>query len=517
MRRFRFAIGLVVVIALGLVGTRLLNPLPPLEGRVPSAAYTDTTETVLGRAIAPFAEAHPGDSGVLPLPSGRDAFAARMLFARAAERSIDVQYYIWEDDLSGTLLYEALHRAADRGVRVRLLLDDNRTAGHDSLLAGLDAHPSIEVRLFNPFKHRRWRVLDYVFDFSRINRRMHNKTFTVDNQVTIIGGRNVGDEYFGANQEAVMYDLDVLAIGPIVNDVSQDFDRYWASPSSYPASVMLAGVEPLPLTELHDESERIERAATAQAYVEAIMKEPSVQGLLEGDLRLYWARTHLVSDDPNKVFDEANSDDFLWVQVRSLLDDPVSEMLLISPYVVPHVQGMEFLTSVAEGGAAVKVLTNSLEATDVAAVHAGYAKWRKDLLESGVRLYELKRNSSTPVTTSGGSLGSTASTLHAKSFAVDRARVFIGSFNFDPRSANLNTEIGFVIESPELASAMSDLFIRDIPRYTYEVRLRRDGRGLEWIERRNGEEIIHETEPGSTYARRAIVAILSLLPIDWLL
>ena len=507
-----------VVFAITLASTSIACArLPDLGDRIESEHFLDTADTRLGLATQTLIRQHPGESGVLPLASGRAAFAARAMLADVAERSIDVQYYIWEDDLSGTLLYEALHRAADRGVRVRLLLDDNRTAGHDSLLAGLDAHPSIEVRLFNPFKHRRWRVLDYVFDFTRINRRMHNKTFTVDNQVTIIGGRNVGDEYFGANQEAAMYDLDVLAIGPIVSDVSKDFDRYWASQSSYPASVMLAGVEPLPLTELHDESERIERAAVAQAYMEAIMKEPSVQGLLEGDLQLSWAKTHLVSDDPTKVFDEANSDDLLWTQVRGFLDDPASEMLLISPYVVPHVQGMEFLTSVAESGATVKVLTNSLEATDVAAVHAGYAKWRKDLLESGVRLYELKRNSSTPVTTSGGSLGSTAATLHAKSFAVDRTRVFIGSFNFDPRSANLNTEIGFVIESPELASTISNLFIRDIPSYAYEVRLRQNGAGLEWIERRDGEEIVHETEPGSTYVRRAIVSFLSLLPIDWLL
>lgn len=507
---------LVAIVALTSL-TVACGRLPELDRRIESQRFLDTADTVLGRATEALVRDHPEQSGVLPLASGREAFAARAMLAHVAERSIDVQYYLWENDLSGTLLYEALHRAADRGVRVRLLLDDNRTAGQDSLLAGLDAHPSIEVRLFNPFKHRHWRVLDYVFDFTRINRRMHNKTFTVDNQVTIIGGRNIGDEYFGANQEAVMYDLDVLAIGPVVNEVSEDFDRYWASEASYPASVMLEGINVQPLAELHQESERIEGADAARAYMDAISKEPFVEGLLEGDLRLSWARTHLVSDDPAKVFDQADDNDLVWPQVRRLLGDPAVEMQLISPYVVPHVHGMEFLTSIAASGATVEVLTNSLEATDVAAVHAGYAKWRKDLLDSGVRLYELKRDSATPVTTSGGALGSTASTLHAKSFAVDRSRVFVGSFNFDPRSANLNTEIGIVIESPELATAMSESFAGAIPYRSYEVRLGDGGDELIWIELRDGEEIIHDVEPGSTYIRRAIVSFLSLLPIDWML
>lgn len=203
--------------------------LPPLDARTPSRAFTDTADTSLGRAIAPMVEAHPGKSGIVALTDDLDAFAVRVLLAQAAERSLDVQYYIWQQDLSGTLLLEALHRAADRGVRVRLLLDDNNTRGLDKLLAALDAHPNIEVRLFNPFLHRRWRALGYLSDFARLNRRMHNKSFTADGQVTIIGGRNIGDEYFGAG-DFLFADLDVLAIGPVAADVAQDFDRYWNSP-----------------------------------------------------------------------------------------------------------------------------------------------------------------------------------------------------------------------------------------------------------------------------------------------
>ena len=202
----------------------------------------DTSDSPLGKAALPMVQAHPGKSGVFALADGRDAFAARVLLADASECSLDVQYYIWNGDKTGTLLFEALRRAADRGVRVRLLLDDNNIAGLDTVLAALNSHPNIEVRLFNPFMHRRWRVLSFLTDFRRLNRRMHNKSFIVDRQACIIGGRNVGDEYFDAGQGLSFVDLDVLAIGTVVEDVSVDFERYWTSESSYPAERVLARV-----------------------------------------------------------------------------------------------------------------------------------------------------------------------------------------------------------------------------------------------------------------------------------
>ena len=223
----------------------------------------DTGTTRLARVIRPLAQAHPDKSGVVPLADGHDAFAARALLADAAERTLDVQYYIWHNDLSGTLLLGALHRAAERGVRVRLLLDDNNTRGLDVLLATLAAHPNIEVRLFNPFKLRRWRALNFLTDFGRLNRRMHNKSFTADNHATIIGGRNVGDEYFGAAQAVLFVDLDVLAIGPIVNEVSHDFDQYWASKSSYPAERVLPKVSPTAISSVAAAASRVERDAAA--------------------------------------------------------------------------------------------------------------------------------------------------------------------------------------------------------------------------------------------------------------
>ena len=518
MRRFRFAIGLVVVIALGLVGTRLLNPLPPLEGRVPSAAYTDTTETVLGRAIAPFAEAHPGDSGVLPLPSGRDAFAARMLFARAAERSIDVQYYIWRRDLTGMLLFEELRRAADRGVRVRILLDDNNTSGLDDVLSALDAHPQIEVRLFNPFVIRGIRWLGYATDFPRLNRRMHNKSFTVDNQVTIIGGRNVGNEYFDAVPEGdlVFADLDVLTVGPIVREVSADFDRYWASGSSYPADRLLPPVDDAVQAVLRAEADGVERRPEAREYLEALRERPLVADLLAGRLGFEWTTVRMVSDDPAKGLGRAPPQTLLPRQIVATMGEPKHSLDLVSPYFVPTRNGAERVTALAAAGVKIRILVNSLEATDVAVVHSGYIDHRKALLRSGVTLYEMRLVAGPEPRERTGIFGSGASSLHAKTFAADRERIFIGSFNVDPRSMRLNTELGFIIESRALAGRLSEVFSDLVPSNAYEVRLSDSG-DVYWLERRGGEVVRHDTEPGTTFGQRLFVWAMSWLPIDSLL
>lgn len=251
--------------------------LPPLEGRTHSSAPSaaETADTPLGRALAPLLAAHPGRSGIHPLSDPRDAFAARAMLANAAERTLDVQYYIWRNDLTGTLLFEALHDAADRGVRVRLLLDDNGTSGLDHWLATLDAHPLIEVRLFNPFVVRRPKAIGYLSDFARANRRMHNKSFTSDNQATIVGGRNIGDEYFAASEGMLFADLDVLAVGPVVDEVSRDFDRYWASDSAYPVTGILPAASETALDELSAQASIIERDPAAAATSRRCATPPS--------------------------------------------------------------------------------------------------------------------------------------------------------------------------------------------------------------------------------------------------
>lgn len=504
----------IVVLALGglIIALRLLFALPPNSNRPHSRVIPETAQTRLGRGIAPLVAAHPALSGVHPLQDAHDAFAARYLLAQRAEKTLDVQYYIWRADLSGTLLFKALYDAAERGVRVRLLLDDNNTSGLDPLLVALDAHPNIEVRLFNPFGFRRFRVLGYLTDFSRANRRMHNKSFTADNQATIIGGRNVGDEYFGATDDVLFADLDVLAVGPVVREVSDDFDRYWLSESSYPAGLLLGGVP----ADLSRESTRAESDAAANAYLDVIRTTSFVSRLVAGTLPLEWARTTMISDDPVKALGRAERAALLTSKMKQAFGEARSRVDLVSPYFVPGSQGVEMMRSWVQRGARVQVLTNSLEATDVAAVHSGYAKRRKALLAAGVILYELKRLNAPPRARGTRFFGSSASSLHAKTFAVDGTNIFIGSFNFDPRSAKLNTEIGFVIESPRLAKAIENAFNSGVPARSYALRLSPQG-DVEWIERRGERTVIHVREPGTTALERTATWLLGQLPIEWLL
>jgi putative cardiolipin synthase len=477
-----------------------------------------TTDTLLGRSVLPIARAHPGTSGIVALQDGRDAFAARVLLAEAAEQTLDVQYYIWHADTTGMLLFDALRRAADRGVRVRLLLDDNNTGGLDTVLAALDQHPNIAVRLFNPFLHRRWRILDYVGDFGRINRRMHNKSFTADSHVTIIGGRNVGDEYFGAGHGLLFVDLDVLAIGPVVQDVSRDFDRYWNSQSAYPVHRLIHRVSSGSVAEVSAAASRMERSPEAVSYLQTLTESPLLHELLAGTLPFEWAATTMVSDDPGKALGRASDEQLLWSRLKSVLCVPTRQLELISPYFVPGAEGVGSLGALAKAGVRISVLTNSVEATDVAAVHAGYAKRRKALLQAGITLFEMKRDPSgggEGGKRAGGS-GSSRSSLHAKTFSVDRSRVFVGSFNFDPRSARLNTEMGLVIDSPALAQAIADTFAGPIAEREYRVELT-DAGTLRWSEPTQGRVVVHRREPGLGIWRGLAVFIMSKLPVEWLL
>lgn len=491
--------------------------LPPLEPRSQSRAYTDTDTTRLGRVIAPLAAAHPGKSGIHPLLDARDAFAARVHLAQTAERSLDVQYYIWHKDLTGTLLFDALREAAERGVRVRLLLDDNNTGGLDATLAALGSHSNIEVRLFNPMAARSWRWLNYLTDFRRANRRMHNKSFTADNQATIIGGRNVGDEYFGATSGVLFSDLDVMAVGAVVQAVSDDFDLYWRSASAYPATRLLAPAAPGALSALAAEAAQLRREEATSAYMQALRASSFVQELSAARLPLEWAVTRMVSDDPAKALGRAAPSALVPHKLKALIGDPVSRVSLVSPYFVPS-ESVEFFSELADRGVKVDILTNALEATDVAAVHAGYARHREPLLEAGVALYELKRLAPRPAGEPEVALrgSSSATSLHAKTFSVDRSRLFVGSFNFDPRSARLNTEIGFVIDSPAMAAQLDDAFTQRIPASAYQVQLGKDGR-LFWTEQRGGQTVFHDTEPGASLWQRFAVWFLSWLPIDSLL
>jgi putative cardiolipin synthase len=497
--------------------------LPETVQRTPTRAYADTTDTRLGRSLGPPAAANVGKTGVLALPNGRDAFAARVLLARAAERSLDVQYYIWHRDTSGGLLALALWEAAERGVRVRMLLDDANTQRLDDMLATLDGHPNIEVRLFNPFANRSWRIADFATDFSRVNRRMHNKSFTADNQVAIVGGRNIGDEYLGADSAVEFADLDVVTTGALVSDVSADFDAYWNSPPAYPASAIIAPVPPETATRVREEWAALRQSPKAAAYITAVRDLPLVSQVLAGTVPFEWVAARLVSDDPLKVVNPPERKDLQMVpRLQRALGTPVNEVLIVSPYFVPTSEGTAALLAHAQRGVSIRVLTNSLASSDVAPVYAGYSNYRQELLRGGVRLYELKgkpqedkdREHDPAFGSRGGSSGAS---LHTKAFGVDKRRIFVGSFNFDPRSARLNTEMGVVMESATLATQLSDVFDRKLSLVAYEVRMADDGQSVIWIDRTGPDEIRLVTAPEAGLLKRMWIGFLSILPIEWLL
>lgn len=509
--------GAILVAALLVSGCASL----PLEvERSESHALRDTESTRLGEASQAARKAHPGESGFRPLPNGVEALLARIVLAEAAERSLDVQYYIWHDDLSGRHFAHALLRAADRGVRVRILIDDVGARANDEVLLALDAHANIEIRLFNPVAARTFRGLGMLADFSRVNRRMHNKALVADNQAAILGGRNIGDEYFGAHGEVAFGDLDVLTLGAGVDKVSESFDRYWSAPLTIPVRALLgrSGLA-VSLDTL--------RAALA-AFVEAQRDSPYVaqararlaEQLVAGTGGYYWGKAHLLYDDPGKIERApADTEGHLLPQFAGLGLRSETELLIVSPYFIPGDAGVAWLRGLVARGVRVTVLTNSLAATDVGAVHSGYQRYRLPLLEAGVVLYELRpdmieRASARP-RTSG--VGSSRASLHAKTFVFDRRAVFIGSLNLDPRSVELNTEIGLVCESAPLAEALATALERELDNIAWRLERSADAAGsarIAWVEKSAAGVRRHTEEPGVSAWRKLSVWFLGLLPIE---
>lgn len=469
----------------------------------------------------------PGQSGFHLLADGHAALAARLALAQQATRALDVQYYLFHNDTSGKLFAATLFAAAERGVRVRLLIDDIDTADKELGLAALNAHPNIEVRLFNPFHTRTtnlalrgWQALR---ERVRLNRRMHNKAFIVDNQVAIAGGRNIGDEYFDAHQELAFIDLDVLAAGEIVETLSRSFDRYWNSIAAVPATGLPArwGDRRLARTALRLQQFRAE--ALASPLGRALDTADPMPALLSGTTPWHIARAHLLVDPPEKVLVRNKpASSLLLGQLAGLNIQPARRVLIVSPYFVPGRAGMAYFEYWRGRGVEVDVLTNAYAASDVPIVHVGYAAYRMRLLEAGVNLYELK-----PVGEMTGPRlrdlgnGSSRASLHAKAFVFDDRQVFIGSFNFDPRSTRLNTEMGIVIDSPTLAAevtAIAESAMR--PERSYQPRLvqQKNGRAIDrqlrWHDVHEGTPRVHDSEPELTPLHSGLLRLLQTLPIE---
>ena len=502
-----------IITATGLLGCATVDFDYPKQDSV-ALPRAETADTYLGKQLDSLAKEHPdGESGFLPLGDGIDALAVRLLLADRAERTIDAQYYLLKDGITGRAFVHSLLRAADRGVRVRLLLDDMFTSGYDAGMVGLDSHPNIEIRIFNPFASRSARFWDGITGFSRINRRMHNKSFTVDSQITLIGGRNIADEYFGAREDAKFGDLDVLGVGPVVREVSDMFDGYWNHERAAPVGAFAKMPED-PAAELERqrvELEQSDKEIATSKYAAAVKDQ--ILEYVESDTSVFtWALYTLAVDSPDKnIKKKAETADNITTPLRESLLTAEKEMLIISPYFVPKKSGIEELIAVQERGIQVTIVTNSLAANNQATVHGGYAPSRKPLLKAGVRIYEVRADASVPGS-EHVSAESAKATLHTKAFVVDRREAFIGSFNFDPRSANINTELGVIIRSPEIAAEIADMIESNKDEEAWEVFLNEKGK-LRWRGMDNGQEVILDKEPQTTWGQRFMAGFYRILPI----
>ena len=512
-----------VAILTVLVGMLLIGgcaTLPKDFERPESYAYTDTEGTAFGKMRAAERAAHPGKSGFHLLGNGRDAFVARAVLAQFAERSIDAQYYLLHNDLVGALFIDLLVKAADRGVRVRLLIDDMDLAGRDLGAAVLDSHPNMEVRIFNPFSRNVSRASQFVTRLGSVTRRMHNKSFTVDNQVTILGGRNIGNEYFEADPDLAFADLDVLAIGPVVREVSSAFDLYWNSELAYPARVLKG--EPPSTEEVRQMRARLDEFVAQQAdsdYLRALRDSDLAGKLRRKDVDYAWGTAEVVYDQPEKILHDFEKTEYhLAPQLAPYFEGAREELIIFSPYFVPGKSGVEALRQLSRRGVRVRIWTNSLASTDVGVVHAGYAKYRKDLLRAGIELYEMnKKLTREQRKEKKGPGGSSKASLHAKSFIFDRQRVFIGSLNLDPRAAYHNTEIGVVFNSGEIAGAMAEFFDAYIDKVAFRLELHKGENGSEkilWHGQVGGQPQTFDVDPYTGFWRRFGIGFLGILPIE---
>jgi len=503
----RLGILLLACLAAGCATTRYDYP------KRDSQAIVAGSGTALGASIAELAPDDKSLSGFYLLTDGIDALAARLLLAARAERAIDAQYYFVLDDLTGRIYLRELLKAADRGVRVRLLLDDIHTAGFDTALLALDAHPNLELRIFNPFSRRRGRSMDFVTRFGSANRRMHNKSMSVDGQVAIVGGRNIGDEYFAAREDVNFGDLDALGFGRFAADVGIAFDAHWNHELALPiAALVETDDDPESLLAAYRESleAAADRARTSR-YADALRR--NILAAIQADPdEITWARYRLVYDDPSKADPRASAVDGMVNALGEMVDETRAELIVVSPYFVPRKAGVEYFGELRERDVRSVIITNGLASTDVSAVHSGYAPSRKPLLEAGVELWEVRPDVKIRGTEEAGT-GLSRSSLHTKAFIVDRERLFVGSFNWDPRSAGLNTEMGVVIEAPAMAADVARSLEAALPEAAYRVELD-DRNRLAWLGQSDGEESRFDKDPQTGFWKRFGTGLLGVLPID---
>ncbi|WP_233272705.1 phospholipase D family protein [Paraburkholderia acidisoli] len=529
MLRTGFAIACLALAA----GCATRPPASDLQ-RQHTEAVAPSTATPLGAALAAPEAAHPGQTGFRLLATGTDALQMRIALARAATKTLDMQYYIANEDTTGKLLLGAALYAADRGVRVRMLVDDLNFHDIDQLMASLNSHPNIEIRVFNPYGSSQesvFRRTTNVFtNIDAFTRRMHNKAMIVDNQLAIVGGRNLGDEYFSASPTLQFSDLDVLAAGPVTTQISQSFDAYWNSDFAYPLRTLNHQKFDAHDLDVARDDLRAHWHKDADPYnAKPLNATPLAQQIARGELGLTWATCQFVADKPEKIAGLPDGD--MGDAMRATLarmNAAQKSVLIFSPYFVPHDTGVEAIRKLQARGVQVSILTNSLAATDAVAVQAGYSPYRVPMLQAGAQLYEFKPTLPSPNDSRRlGIVGSKSrASLHAKTYVVDESTLVIGSLNLDPRSANLNTELALIIESPPLAQRVAGYFrLATSPKVSYHVTLATPAelaqlRGsataspLVWTDEEDGAIRTYNLDPGAGFYRNLLTGLFLLLPVD---
>ena len=484
--------------------------LPKDYPRTESTAFQLHESTSIGKELAGLAAQHPGESGVAIIRHGRRAFTARVVLADLAEKTLDVQYFLWEPDATGRILGDHLIRAADRGVRVRVLIDDVNLKDRDAGIAALDAHPNVEIRLFNPFAHRGSHLFGFLVDFDRVNHRMHNKLMVMDNALAIVGGRNMSDPYFEVDPRANFRDLDIAAAGPAVRDLSNVFDRFWNGEWSVPIAALVD--RPYGEEDLRAHVQRSREAIAKGDYPHPLDQDvAALKAELSTIIRGFiWAPAHVVYDDPASIRDPGRR--VMYTLLYQRFERLQTELLIESAYFIPLDRGVAKLKELVDRGVRVRVLTNSLASNDVIAAFAGYSKRREALVRGGIELYELRPEPG-PVRKRLFGFGGKAG-LHTKAFVFDRKDVFIGSFNFDVRSSGINTEAGLYVESPALAAQVIEFMNEGVdPDVSFRVQLDTAGK-LYWVADDEGTPLRYDKDPLTTFRQRFSAGFIRLLPVD---
>lgn len=475
---------------------------------------------MLGQTLETVLNTHEGKSGFLLIADNAEAFISRLTLCELAEHTLDIQYYIYHDDASGQLLRYKIIEAADRGVRVRILLDDVDMGGRDNSFKIFNAHPNITIRVFNPLVSREhFRNLEFIISMNRAGRRMHNKTFIVDDMIAITGGRNIGDEYFDARHQTNYVDLDLLTIGPVVKDVVTSFRDYWLSYWS----VAIDDLSRMQIARKHVTSMRKRlkdrwSQSKNMKYFQALYNSDFANRLINDDMEYTWASAQLFYDKPEKLLTEKPGlTTHIGPSVSSIIANTQESLYISSPYFVPGKSGVVMMSDFNAKGVSVNIITNSLASTDVTAAHSGYRRYRESLLKGGVELYEYKPTAKGRSLLSRFRKGKQRSSLHAKYVVSDEQYLFIGSSNIDPRSENLNTEIGMVINSEKLATEVIALFDNaKHPENSYRLSMNGE-KSLRWVTTEAGKDKVYDSEPEASIWKKTLLFLISLLPVERLL